>query len=178
MPSLASFAEDDPNTTYFMPMPKPWRTMLERWPEFDMTRAEPAEVTLTDELEDQLTSVQTGINARILYMRDQDRDVWQPAVTRGDCEDIALRKMQELLDWGWPLGALMPTICVAPQGGHAVLIVNTKDEYTVLDNLRWRPVKIGSLDYRWMSHAAPGAANGDWISMWRGTGKRLKMGAA
>ncbi len=57
--------------------------------------------------------------------------------TAGDCEDIALLKRRDLIEKGWPVGALLMTVVRQANGeGHAVLTVLTDRGDLVLDNLK------------------------------------------
>lgn len=53
---------------------------------------------------------------------------------RGDCDDFALRKRQELLKLGWDPAALHPVVGTVPEGGHMILCVTTNQGDYFLDN--------------------------------------------
>jgi predicted transglutaminase-like cysteine proteinase len=79
----------------------------------------------------------------------------------GDCKDYALAKYTALRALGIPAGAMR--ILVLPE--HAVLVVNTKDGPTVLDNLRPTPYP---LDESLTSRAVYAVSDaGAWIKVIR-----------
>jgi len=60
-----------------------------------------------------------------------------PTDGKGDCEDFALLKRKILLNYGWPIEALLITVVRDLKGdGHAVLTVSTTMGDFVLDNRR------------------------------------------
>ena len=94
---------------------------------------------------DSLAAVNRWVNQRIAYAEDRDQygvaDYWAGArrtlkAGRGDCEDIALTKMQILAAAGVPRKDMILTIArdLARNADHAVLIVRTDDGYRLLDN--------------------------------------------
>ncbi|MGN3972964.1 transglutaminase-like cysteine peptidase [Tsuneonella sp. SYSU-LHT278] len=94
---------------------------------------------------DTLGAVNRWVNRRIAYAEDRDQygvaDYWAGArktlkAGRGDCEDIALTKMQLLAAAGVPRDAMILTIArdLARNADHAVLIVRTDAGYRLLDN--------------------------------------------
>ncbi|ANY20961.1 Transglutaminase-like superfamily protein [Tsuneonella dongtanensis] len=95
--------------------------------------------------EDALTAVNRWANQRIKYTEDSVQygrsDFWAGArktlkAGRGDCEDIALVKMQLLAAAGVPHDDMMLTIArdLVRNADHAVLIVRTDMGYRMLDN--------------------------------------------
>jgi predicted transglutaminase-like cysteine proteinase len=92
-----------------------------------------------------LRLVNAWVNHRIAYTEDRQlfsrADFWAGArqtlkLGRGDCEDIALTKMQLLVAAGVPREALVLTIArdLVRNADHAVLIVRDRDRYYLLDN--------------------------------------------
>lgn len=92
-----------------------------------------------------LRLVNAWVNHRIAYTEDRQlfsrADFWAGArqtlkLGRGDCEDIALTKMQLLIAAGVPREALVLTIArdLVRNADHAVLIVRDADRYYLLDN--------------------------------------------
>ena len=63
-------------------------------------------------------------------------ELWTlPKASRGDCEDFALLKRQELLRRGWPSNALLMTVVRDEKNeGHAVLTARLSTGDYVLDN--------------------------------------------
>jgi len=92
-----------------------------------------------------LAAVNAWVNQRIRYAEDRDQygvsDFWAGAkktlkAGKGDCEDIALVKMQLLAAAGVPRGDMILTIArdLVRNADHAVLIVRTDAGYRMLDN--------------------------------------------
>ncbi len=92
-----------------------------------------------------LEQVNTWANRRIRYTEDAQQygkaDYWaDPAQTlrrgAGDCEDIAILKMQLLAAVGVPRSAMFLTIArdLARHADHALLIVRDGDRHWLLDN--------------------------------------------
>jgi len=92
-----------------------------------------------------LRQVNAWVNHRIAYTEDRQlfsrADFWAGAretlkLGRGDCEDIALTKMQLLVAAGVPREALVLTIArdLVRNADHALLIVRDGDRYYLLDN--------------------------------------------
>lgn len=87
-----------------------------------------------------LQKVNIEVNAEIEPITDFElygmNEFWTIPRYRGDCEDIALLKRQRLLQYGFPVSAVLMTVVEDPKGqGHAVLTVRTKDGDLILDNL-------------------------------------------
>ena len=92
-----------------------------------------------------LSTVNRWVNQRIRYAEDADQygksDFWAGARKtlrsgRGDCEDIAVVKMQLHAAAGVPRDDMILTIArdLARNADHAVLIVRTDAGYRLLDN--------------------------------------------
>lgn len=92
-----------------------------------------------------LSAVNRWVNQRIRYAEDRDQygvgDFWAGAkktlrAGRGDCEDIALVKMQLLAAAGVPREDMILTIArdLVRNADHAVLIVRTDAGWRMLDN--------------------------------------------
>lgn len=73
---------------------------------------------------------------------------WEYPTTEGDCEDYVLLKRRQLLEKGFPAGALLITVARdAEGGGHAVLTVRTDLGDFILDNvekkiLLWKDAEL------------------------------------
>lgn len=77
---------------------------------------------------------------------------WQDDATVGRCVDYALTKRSLLMDLGWPADALLLAAVTLPSGeAHAVLLVKTKREDIVLDNLVEEINRWDALPYSWQS---------------------------
>ena len=94
---------------------------------------------------DALAAVNRWVNRRIRYAEDRDQygvgDFWAGARKtlksgKGDCEDIALVKMQLLAAAGIPRDDMILTIArdLVRNADHAVLVVRTDAGYRLLDN--------------------------------------------
>jgi predicted transglutaminase-like cysteine proteinase len=92
-----------------------------------------------------LSRVNAWVNERIAYTEDRDlfsrADFWAGAnetlkLGRGDCEDIALTKMQLLAAAGIPREDMFLTIArdLVRNADHAVLIVRHEGGYVLLDD--------------------------------------------
>ncbi|QUL39282.1 transglutaminase-like cysteine peptidase [Erythrobacter sp. JK5] len=101
-----------------------------------------AEGKATTEL---VSSVNRWVNRKIRYVEDRElygrADYWAGArltllLGKGDCEDIALAKMQLLAAAGVPRRDMYLTIArdTVRRADHALLVVKLDDRYVVLDN--------------------------------------------
>lgn len=101
--------------------------------------------TLPQSPTDSLAAVNRWVNHHIAYEEDRDQygvaDFWAGArrtlkAGRGDCEDIALTKMQLLAAAGVPRDDMILTIArdLVRNADHAVLIVRTDAGFRLLDN--------------------------------------------
>lgn len=149
--------------------PAPWLRFCAQDPSGRACRAPPVRAVLTDARRAELDWVQRDVHSRIIQRPDPDSvgDDWRLLADgeAGDCEDIALTKRQELIERGWPAGALRPAICYAwaqPLGGpevHAVLTVETTQGTFVLGNLSDEVQPWEQSDCRdWIMRQA----GGDW----------------
>lgn len=102
--------------------------------------------TLAGPREDTLAAVNRWVNKRIRYAEDRDQygvsDFWAGArrtlrASRGDCEDIALVKLQLLAAAGVAREDMILTIArdLVRNADHAVLIVRTDRGWRMLDNV-------------------------------------------
>ncbi len=110
------------------------------------------ELNATSELLALVQQVQANANRRIAARPEPaGRDLWQIAVTSGDCEDFALAKQAALRRAGLPAGAVrLATARLASGEFHAVLTVATSDGTLVLDNLLPSAVPLRTLNYAWL----------------------------
>jgi predicted transglutaminase-like cysteine proteinase len=98
-----------------------------------------AVVGLTKGLWKQLLAVNSGVNASIIQVTDEEQyrvaEYWTYPDGFGDCEDIALEKRRELIADGWNPSTLLMTVVRQQNGeGHAVLTVRTDRGDLILDN--------------------------------------------
>jgi predicted transglutaminase-like cysteine proteinase len=118
----------------------------------------------------QLEQVQMEVDRKVHYVSDMERfgveDWWEPAVDKGDCEDIVLAKRQRLMDLGWPADALRIAVVIDGHGAlHAVLTVDAlsqqgKPATYVLDS-HFEHVEpwqyFGQYGYTWLERSKPGS---------------------
>ena len=119
-----------------------------------------------------LASVNAWSNARIRYEEDRDlygkADHWATAGATlrrgaGDCEDIAILKMQALAALGVPRADMYLTIArdMVRNADHALLVVKLEDRHWVLDNATdtlldaseshdYRPIMSFSTSGKWL----------------------------
>jgi predicted transglutaminase-like cysteine proteinase len=105
-------------------------------------------VHLTPEKWNELVAVNADVNTSIKSETDEEiygrPEVWAYPTTAGDCEDLVLLKRRDLIEKGWPTGALLITVVRQTNGeGHAVLTVLTDRGDLILDNLE-APVLLWS----------------------------------
>jgi predicted transglutaminase-like cysteine proteinase len=101
-----------------------------------------------------LRSVNQRINNRILWQADKGADRWerpQGNNPKGDCEDFALAKRDELIGAGFSADQMYLAIgYMAKAGLHAVLVVSTEQGDFVLDSLNERIVPWYKTPYIWV----------------------------
>ena len=119
-----------------------------------------------------LSAVNAYANHRIRYVEDRalygQADYWADARTTlargaGDCEDIAIAKLQLLAAAGVPRSDMYLTIARDPvrKADHAVLVVRLGERFWLLDNTADRVVDAApSYDYRPIFSFS---ANGRWL---------------
>jgi predicted transglutaminase-like cysteine proteinase len=84
---------------------------------------------------------------------------WLINPDRGDCNDYAVTKRHELLDRGWPSGALLLSEVVTNWGKHhLILVVRTRGGDLVLDNLTPVIRPWARVPYRWVRIQMPNHA--------------------
>lgn len=119
-----------------------------------------------------LASVNAWTNAKIRYVRDSNlygqKDYWADAATTlrkraGDCEDIAIVKMQLLAAAGVPMEDMNLTIAqdLARLEAHALLVVRLNGRFVLLDDgtnelleanapLDYMPIMSFSANRKWL----------------------------
>lgn len=149
----------------YVPAPAAWFALLRQFPELDPAREDFTPVKLTIARAAELIRVNQDVNAAMTYRDDADRDFWEVGGAEGDCEDFAIRKLQELVrDYGFPRGALTLTACRLDRGrGHAVLLVHSDRGVYVMDNLSPRVLPWRRLPYSWVAREEPGSP----FRLWR-----------
>ena len=99
-----------------------------------------------------LEAVNRRVNGSIAPTPDTSRfRFWALNVSHGDCNNFAIQKRHELIQRGWPAGALALSVVKTPWGeGHLVVTVRTDVGDYVLDNLRAEVVDWRRAGYRWV----------------------------
>ncbi|PLX37326.1 MAG: transglutaminase [Hyphomicrobiales bacterium] len=112
-------------------------------------------MTLTRARWQELLSINDDINRRIEPVTDRDLynvdELWTYPKRKGDCEDYVLLKRRELIQRGWPVGALLITVVRDQNGdGHAVLTARTDRGEFILDNQVSAVLPWNETDYRFI----------------------------
>jgi len=113
-----------------------------------------------------IANVNAQVNSEHEYETDQSGygvgEHWaiMEAGDRGDCEDFALTKMQELIDAGYDAKNLQMAWGQTETGGdHAFLIIQTSNRGTlVLDNRYQSVMRIENVPYRFQAYQRAGTA--------------------
>lgn len=86
----------------------------------------------------------------------QPCDIWSPPSATGDCEEFAIAKKLELLEYGLYASQLLLTVVKDAYGdGHLVLVVRTNGGNYVLDNLRLEVLLWEEAGYPHYAHQRP-----------------------
>jgi predicted transglutaminase-like cysteine proteinase len=101
-----------------------------------------------------LLEVNRGVNESIkpqANIKSVLTDEWRLAPSLGDCNDYAVTKRHELLARGWPSRSLLlAEVLLASGEHHLVLLVRTREDDLVLDNLSWKIRPASQSRYRWV----------------------------
>ena len=118
------------------------------------TEFENASVPLTKVRLAELIKVNRDVNHTI---RPQENvggvmaEEWLVAPHHGDCNDYAVTKRHQLLAHGWPSHSLLLAEVVVAWGEHhLVLVVRTREDDLVLDNLNQEVRSISQIEYQWV----------------------------
>ncbi len=115
-------------------------------------RSEPVELTEVRRAE--LVQINREVNRAISPQANLGglmAEEWLVSPAEGDCNDYAVTKRHELLALGWPSRALLLAEVVVPSGEHhLVLVVRTRQDDLVLDNLNWNIRSVSQIRYRWV----------------------------
>jgi predicted transglutaminase-like cysteine proteinase len=137
--------------------------------ECDVKSARSSRVELTPELWNELVAVNAEVNLAIKPATDDEvygrPEFWAYPTTRGDCEDLVLLKRRDLIEKGWPVGALLITVVRQRNGeGHAVLTVETDRGDLVLDSLQPRVLVWNETDYQYVKRQSE-TNSGQWLAI-------------
>ncbi|BCP54200.1 hypothetical protein K32_28170 [Kaistia sp. 32K] len=118
----------------------------------------------------ELIAVNDNVNTAIEPVTDLElygrEEYWNyPDEGKGDCEDFVLLKRRELMERGWPAGAVLITVVRQTNGeGHAVLTVRTDRGDLVLDNLEPKIKLWGETEYQFVKRQSD-RNSGRWVSI-------------
>ena len=127
----------------------------------------------------QLQFINNLVNEAIQPATDEEMfgtpEVWSFPSIRGDCEDYVLLKRRLLVEHGWPIGALLITVVLRPDGsGHAVLTVRTDRGDLVLDNLTPQIRVWTETPYRFVKRQSD-RDTGRWVAILNGGGGDVRF---
>jgi len=114
----------------------------------------PELVSLTKLGRAELVKVNRDVNHAITphnKTNDVSAEEWLVSPREGDCKDYAVTKRHELLARGWPSSSLLLTEVVVASGEHhLVLVVRTREDDLVLDNLNENVHPVSQISYHWV----------------------------
>jgi predicted transglutaminase-like cysteine proteinase len=114
----------------------------------------PELVSLTKLRRAELVKVNRDVNHAITpheKANDVLAEKWLVSPREGDCKDYAVTKRHELLARGWPSSSLLLTeVIVASGEHHLVLVVRTREDDLVLDNLNENVHPVSQISYHWV----------------------------
>ena len=114
----------------------------------------PRPVALTEARKAELAKVNRDVNRAIRPQANVNgvmAEEWLVSPRAGDCNDYAVTKRHELIARGWPSRSLVLAEVVIPSGEHhLVLVVRTREEDLVLDNLNWNVRPVSQIRYQWV----------------------------
>ncbi len=114
----------------------------------------PTPVTLTKARRAELAQVNRDVNREIVPQENNNgvmAEEWLVAPRKGDCNDYAVTKRHKLLARGWPSRSLLLSEVIIPSGEHhLVLVVRTREEDVVLDNLSQTVRPVSQIHYQWV----------------------------
>src|SRR5665213_1197217 len=139
------------------------------WRECSVRSTSAARVSLTPELWSELVRVNASVNLAIAPATDEEvygvPEFWAYPKTRGDCEDLVLLKRRELIEMGWPIGALLITVVRQRNGdGHAVLTATTDSGDFILDSLQPVVMRWNETDYQYVKRQSQ-FDSGHWVAI-------------
>jgi predicted transglutaminase-like cysteine proteinase len=119
----------------------------------------PELMSLTEMRRSELLQINGEVNRTIkprVKTDDASGEEWSVFPHEGNCTDYAVTKRHELLAHGWPSHMLLLTEAVVPSGEHhLVLVVRTREDDFVLDNLDGNVRPISQIRYRWVRAQQP-----------------------
>jgi predicted transglutaminase-like cysteine proteinase len=113
-----------------------------------------APVSLTKARLAELVKINRDVNRAI---RPQENvggviaEEWLLSPRNGDCNDYAVTKRHQLLAHGWPSHSLLLAEVVVARGEHhLVLVVRTREDDLILDNLNGEVRSVSQIEYQWV----------------------------
>ena len=142
---------------------------VEYYPECKTKPSVPRDALLTTEAWNELERINLWVNTHVKPMTDMDHwgvvDRWNyPDDGYGDCEDYVLLKRRFLIQLGWPREALLVTVVLNQNEGHAVLTVTTDKGDYVLDNEKEDILLWSNTGYRFVKRQSQSDPN-IWVSL-------------
>ena len=152
-----------------------WLGFLGRHPDQEAHEADT--IPMTPDNWDKLCNVVASVSPEYYQPDPEGLDIWDligpKSRGRGDCEDIALTRRSILHLQGFPLGAMVPTVCQLADGtGHLVLRVRTDSGDLIIDNKTNNILPWEDVPYQWLSSYLTGK---QWVRI---TSPPLPVGAA
>lgn len=146
--------------SFVAPTPPQWEKFLKKVP-YNLQRSAlfPAErTTISDARWRLMCAIQRDINTIVQYKRDpKGNDNWSLLIGRsvtlvGDCEDYVLTKWALMIEAGFPMGSVWPTICKKAGVGHMVLVVSgTYVDYVMDINPHDWVHEVGTSNLEWLT---------------------------
>ncbi len=147
-----------------------WVDFCQREPaECAINANEPAVITMTPKIWNQIVQTNRQVNKKIQPMTDQDHwgtaDHWDlPTDGYGDCEDYQLLKRKILSEKGLSHRAMRMTVVIDEEGeGHAVLMIRTTQGDYILDNKTNAILSWNETPYTYVKQE--GNENQQWVSL-------------
>lgn len=110
----------------------------------ELTKARRAELLMVNREVNRAIRPQENVNG---VMAEE----WLVSPRAGDCNDYAVTKRHKLLTRGWPSRSLLLAEVVVPSGEHhLVLVVRTREDDFVLDNLNSNVRSVSQVQYEWV----------------------------
>lgn len=114
----------------------------------------PGRVALTEARKTELATVNRDVNHAIKPQANNNgvmAEEWLVSPREGDCNDYAVTKRHELLARGWSSRSLLlAEVVIASGEHHLVLVVRTREDDFVLDNLNPNVRPVSQIRYQWV----------------------------
>jgi predicted transglutaminase-like cysteine proteinase len=114
----------------------------------------PGRVVLSEARKAELATVNRDVNRAIRPQANDNgvmEEEWLVSPREGDCNDYAVTKRHELLARGWSSRSLLlAEVVIASGEHHLVLVVRTREDDFVLDNLNQNVRPVSQIRYQWV----------------------------